>query len=768
MSTYGRWITDDGLPAFLYDADHTTIDAAEYNPFIAPATRRHFVAIGNRRLQAVVDNEGRTALWDTAYGLRWLTAPDPDGTGTSRIDERGGATWGTAFDNRPAGVTFERVFGPTWFRVRTAHSGLSIERSINLLEGESPWVVVQVTLLLDADAPAPRAFTHTEEWRVTPRFLQLGTNPEGRREVAEAATSYDVTVGDGVVSAAEVRTAASEHYETSRNPTVFGPPLPLRLDAVGGTPAVASATDDAHPTLRLTSEVELQPGETTTLWFRFGIDDGSALDDVADRIAASAAALTARLPVAETPHQPTTAREVAWHAAILTGGAAVDEVIGDHTLDQASTYSFDVGFNGAARDPLQHALPLVYSEPDLALSVLRNTCAWSNPQGEMPYALDGAKRPWDWMFQPSDQPLWALWLASEYAAATGDVAAFDAPLRFHPRHDAEPVTLGENLRRQFRFFVDEVGTGEHGHVRIRNADWNDNVMHEFDVERDVMIAKGESVLNSAMAAWVLPVYAGLCDRLGDAATAAEARQVGAGLRAAVAGEWNGRWFRRAYAPDFPAVGDTDCWLEVQPWAILCGAAGDARAAELLATLDELVRTDSPLGARLKWPVSDKMSPGIFGEGTGGGIWASINMTLIWAAARHAPALGWDEWKRLSLAGHEAAYPDIWEGTVSGPDCYNAPESPRAGRTWGMPGISMQAFPVNNGHAHAQPLLSYLRLLGVEPTDDGALRAGAGDGSFASATFTRNADGSGRLHALGPVVVETASGRVEGGPGEVAW
>ena len=231
-----------------------------------------------------------------------------------------------------------------------------------------------------------------------------------------------------------------------------------------------------------------------------------------------------------------------------------------------------------------------------------------------------------------------------------------------------------------------------------------------------MIDKGESVLNSAMAAWVLPVYAGLCDRLGDAATAAEARQYADGLRAARRRRMERPLVPPGLRPGFPAVGDTDCWLEVQPWAILCGAAGDDRARELLATLDELLRNDSPLGARLKLAGVGQDVAGHFGEGTGGGIWASINMTLVWAAARHAPALGWDEWKRLSLAGHEATYPDVWEGTLSGPDCYNAPESPRAGRTWGVPGIRMQAFPVNNGHAHAQPLLSYLRLLGVEPTE----------------------------------------------------
>src|SRR5512144_2271258 len=99
------------------------------------------------------------------------------------------------------------------------------------------------------------------------------------------------------------------------------------------------------------------------------------------------------------------------------------------------------------------------------------------------------------------------------------------------------------------------------------------------------------------------------------------------------------------------------------------------------------------------------------------------MTLIWAAPRVPNALAWDEWRRMTLAGHTAAYPGIWEGTLSGPDSYNAPESQRPGRTWGSPLLAMQAFPVNNMHSHAQPLLAFLRLLGVEPTARGSLAVG---------------------------------------------
>ena len=123
---------------------------------------------------------------------------------------------------------------------------------------------------------------------------------------------------------------------------------------------------------------------------------------------------------------------------------------------------------------------------------------------------------------------------------------------------------------------------------------------------------------------------------------------------------------------------------------------------------------------------------------------------------------------FTLSSHTSAYPDVWEGTLSGPDSWNAPESTRPGRTWtAAPAFAMQAFPVSNMHSHAQPLLAYLRLLGVEPTAAGSLAVG-GDGAFQSRVFALGRDGHGSLQASGSVMLETRHGAVLGGPGRVEW
>lgn len=766
-SRYGRWIVQDGLPAFAYDVDQDALPEAEWDPILAPKTRRHWVMIGNRALRIQAANDGGVGVFDESESLRWLVAPDPTGSGVSVLHDDG-RTWGTAWAERGGERPPTRTFGPASFRIDDARDGLTLERTIVCPDGDVPWLLVRVRLRLARGARGARQLTHVERWALRPRFLNLIESDAQRRTRAAAGITYEVeSTARGLRARERFAQPGDPGPAGEAAPFLHGTPATLVLETLGRTAgtAAARAGDEPFPVLEIETPVVLEPGGRRELWFRFGHDGGDVPSNPKAFLGASLRALAKRLPRATSKRAPEVRQEIPWHAALLTGGATVDRVIGETSLDQASTYSYVIGFNGAARDPLQHALPLVYVDPPLALSVLRNTCAWAMPDGDLPYALDGAKQPTNIIFRPSDQNLWTLWLAAEYAAATGDLAAFDAPLAYHPAHAAAAVPLGEHLRRQFRFFVDGIGRGARDHVRILNADWNDVAIADSGVDRDLMISQGSSVLNSAMAAWVLPVFAGLADRLGEPALAAEARAQGDELRALVASAWNGRWFHRAYAPGGNIVGNDDCWLEVQPWAILCGAATDEQARSLLATIDAGHRSGSPLGARLRWPLPQAAAG--LGEGTLGGIWFSIQMTLIWAAARIAPEMAWDEWRRSTLASHSAAYPTVWEGTLSGPDAYNAPESARAGRTWGTPTIAMQAFPVNNLHAHAQPLLAYLRLLGVEPRPDGALAIGTG-GEFRSQVLRLSANGRGRLRTQGAVVLETTRGTKRGGPGTVAF
>ncbi len=743
QSSFGEWGIVEGLPVF-HETVSPTDPVCTWDPVIEPTTNRHWAAFGNRRFQAIADNHGTLAIWDTATSFQWLTGDL--GTGVTTVATVDGS-WATDLARWPDAWSSEpptRTWGPTWFTVRGTYDGVDVERSTLAPDGDLPWLVVRVTVTTD------RAVTLTvgEEWTV--RGSAVAPFFGDRSEQSECDSAEPIrSVDDGD------RVRFVDDTGAPRLSLVSYQPL-TRID--GAVPRV---------------ELDLAAGESRTLWFAIGREEETPPPpDPEAEWERSLDALRARLPVASPGRVAALQREVPWHAAMLTGGACTDKVLGNHTLDQASAYSFRLGFNGAARDPLQHALPLVYSEPDLALSVLRNTCSWATPEGELPYALDARKQRMTLRYRPSDQALWSMWLASEYLAATGDVAAFTEALPFHPSCDAEPAPLVDHLARQYRHLIEVVGVGAHGHIRILNADWNDSALTLSPLPRDVMMNEGESVLNSAMAAWVLPRFAGCLRRIataaeGDASTllalADDAERRAGAWRDLVAGEWNGRWFHRAIGPG-AVIGDDDCWLEVQPWAILSGAATDEQAEQLLATIDATMRDDSPVGCRLRGPRPIKVpAERLPGQGTSGGIWYSINMTLAWAARELAPDLAWDELDRMTLHAHTKAYPGIWEGTISGPDSYNTPESSRPGATWAWPSshVAMQSFPVTNLHAHAQVLLTYLRLLGVEPAPDGSLKVGATDDRFASSTFALEGGGHGWLQSTGPVTVATPHGTVSG-------
>lgn len=771
MSSFGEWSTDTELPSFRYARDVRTDSVTEWDRCVMPPTRRQVHVTGNQRLTLLADNEGRTAVLDEAYGLRWLTPWEPYGTGETLL-EHAGRTVGTAVLSWPVEMP-ELSFEVDGLLTRIANAGVHLSRRVYCPYGESPWVLVDLDLENPGDEPVQ--VTVIERWHIWAEWLNLKDIHRtedvweeisvDRRAEVTSSIRYDVALDGRGVTATESRPepgSVSPHE-------VFGPKATIRLECLSADVRVqASTDDDSMPTLELRMPLHLAPRGRSKVTLRFGLIEQETSE--VESIGSPRDSLGADLPRVEggPPHWQ---REARWHAAMLLAGTSVDRVLGGHTLNQGSAYQWLMATNAAARDPLQHALPLVYYRPDLALSILRNTCSWASPEAVLPYALSGAKERWTALWEPSDQGLWALWLAAEYLAATGDLDGIAMDTPFHPQFGSESCSLTEHLRRHHRYFVDVVGRGAHGHVRMMNADWNDVAIAESGVSRQRMWQEGESVLNSAMAATILPIWAGAARRMGLQAEAQEADALAAELTQAVASEWNGRWFRRAYGPGVGPIGEDDMWLEVQPWAMLCGAASKAQAFKLMEVLDNGARAGSPVGARVKWPIKTMPQPGTWplGEGTNGGTWFSINMTLIWAYSRWDRARAIDELDRMTLHRHTQAYPDQWIGTLSGPDSYNSPESARPGQTWSATHEhAMQAFPIGNMHAHGQPLLSYLRVLGVEPLPSGALAVGAGHGAWSSGTFTLDETGHGRLMAKGPVTIVSPHGLVEAEAGHVAW
>ena len=511
------------------------------------------------------------------------------------------------------------------------------------------------------------------------------------------------------------------------NPSGLSQPLGNDLSASG--PASA---------FLLERKLHLNAGESKTLFFLYGyLPEGFKAEELIKKYSVDPAGAVAR-SCAEwkkegmrfsVPSDPWVEREITWHNYYLRSSMTWDSFFRERMLSQGNVYQYVFGFQGAARDPLQHTLPYIFSNPAITKSILRYTLKEMQSDGSIPYALVGNGMPMPSAYDPGDQEMWLLWAASEYVLATRDKAFLDekiVPYRNQAASASDP-TVRDLLARAYTHLVNEIGTGQHGLLKMLMGDWNDTIVRGRVAEKYMpeVHQQGESVLNSAMASYVLDFYGRMLDYAGEKQAAQESRDNADVQRKAVQQVWTGKWFRRAWLGESLGwVGDDRLWLEPQPWAIIGAAASPEQRQALVASIHESLRKPSPIGSMILSVAEDTQSkrPGKLEDG---GIWPSINGTLIWALALSGSPAAWDEWKKNCLAMHAEAYPDIWYGIWSGPDCYNSVLSKSPGQTmfndppvngkrapsdWG---INWTDFPVMNLHPHAWPLYSIAKLLGID-------------------------------------------------------
>jgi hypothetical protein len=488
--------------------------------------------------------------------------------------------------------------------------------------------------------------------------------------------------------------------------------------------------------LLLERKLSLKPGESRTLRFLYGYLPGQfELDHLVARYRQGAATAW-RDSMGQweqhglrfsTPDEPWVEREVTWNHYYLRSGFTFDDFFARHTVSQAAIYQYVMGFQGAARDPLQHALPFIFSDPGLVKEVLIYTLSEVRPDGSIPYGIVGHGLPMPTTSdQSSDMPMWLLWAVSEYVLATRDVRFLDEQVTTFYGPGAGRDSARNLLARCYRRLTVDVGTGEHGLMRMLQDDWNDALVNAWSTLADSkeVVEKGESVLNSAMAAYVFDYYARMLKYAGteDGATA-PIREKAERHRSAVRAQWTGEWFRRAWlGPTNGWLGEKCIWIEPQPWTIIGGSANQEQTRILIRSIDQKLRKFSPTGAMQLSEGPDQVQKGVWksdpGTQVNGGIWPSLNQTLIWALARVDGAMAWDEWKKNSFARHAELYPEIWYGAWSGPDVLNSALSKQPGAATGGKPFGWTDFPVLNMHTHACPLYALTKLMGAEFTAEG--------------------------------------------------
>lgn len=520
----------------------------------------------------------------------------------------------------------------------------------------------------------------------------------------------------------------------------FGSGGPSQPEGLASPLPKSLPNQEAGSGLFLERHLQLAPGERRTIAFAYGyLPQGLSLEELLEKYSPYPAGLwkrsseqwkTNRLSL-EVPAEPWVARELAWHHYYLRSSMTYDSFFKEHILSQGHVYQYAIGFQGAARDPLQHALPFIFSNPNIVKEVLRYTLKEVLPDGEIPYGVTGHGMRMAVPFRPSDQEMWLLWLASEYVLATRDVEFLQEEITTFPLYGpkARSTSVAEVLSRCYHHLTTVTGKGIHGLVRLSNGDWNDGAVIGFvpkDQHEEVRI-KGESVLNAAFATYTLDLYSRMLSWTGSKELASEVKNWAEAQRQAVRHQWTGQWFRRGWLSErLGWIGEEELWLEPQPWAIIGGAASPGQVQELVESIDKLLRKPSPIGAMLM-NRSLKQIESAPGDLTNAAVWPSINGTLIWALAHVNGDLAWDEWKKNSLAFHAEAYPDVWYGIWSGPDTYNSCLSKYPGQTYfdekslhgeetssslGS-GVNWTDFPVMNMHPHAWPIYDIVKLIGID-------------------------------------------------------
>ena len=421
-------------------------------------------------------------------------------------------------------------------------------------------------------------------------------------------------------------------------------------------------------------------------------------------------------------------RELQWAEYTLRSGASYEECRGRRIISQGGYYQYDLGFQGAFRDPLQHMLPMIYSDPGLARDVLLYSASEQPLEGgQIPYAMSSLCRPNDALEDANDMDLWLLWSAAEYGLATRDLPVFNTPVRYS---DGGNAPLWRHLKRAFEH--QESLRGPHGSYLSPGAgDWSD-----FST---AFLQMTESNLVSAQLAYVYPRLAQLADLRGDRGFARTLRAAGARNRAVTRREWTGGgWYSRGYSGD-RQIGRGVIFGEPQPWAILAGVPRGGQARTLVRNIRRyLTGVGAPAAARGPARIGSSQSPASSDPGvtersspvataTGdnnavfvGGSWYAVNGWLAWSLGElgdtvpGARRYAFDELQRNTLRAHARAYPRHWGGTISVDDVCRAHFSTDSARC----GIGLTGYTGQIMHQPTWLLYDTIRLAGIEPTTRG--------------------------------------------------
>lgn len=676
----------------------------------------------------------------------------------------GTETWATAFRYGPEGAETKRIFGMGYYRTEMTYREIKTTRSVYAPTGNDPILLVDVEI--ENRRTTAVELQHCEYWDVNVRQLQVQwlraglavpgnnirralindnftpqltfqTDPQTLRfhqefrngMLVEEIKRREVDSTPPDVFLANLNTEPAEYYTDKL--AFFGSGSVRKPGAVeqklAGDAELLQLDGSMPYCMALRHNLHLEPGAKIRLRYAYGaVTPGKPLDFVdkyrdGDYLGQTLQQWKDRVAHFSTGRDPILQREAAWHSYKMLSATLYSDYYQTHYTPQGSAYLYLHGADGVPRDQAIFTLPMVYIRPDLAREMLKllmglrdaNTLA-------LPYAFVGNgahSNALGFHAHPSDLDLFFLMAILEYLAATGDNGFLtDRVPLYQPGVEVSQVretSVLDHIRLAVKHLLD-LRRSPHGLLSIGDGDWDDGIVISNLLDTKTLrlvdlrntIQLGESVLNSQMALYVLPLTAAVLEKH-DAALTAHLRTFTDQLKEAVKKQWDeGQgWFYRAYlrspSNEERLIGDHHLSLQSQVWPLISGLAAEMGIEEkLIETIKTNLDDPSPTGAMLEQK---------------GQVWPAISQLLTWGYQRSRPDLAWRSLNRHTFAAHATVFPNVWFNIWSGPDGTNSQQSPNPGGTWASPVTPMTDFPITNANQNAMALLALLRVCGIEPS-----------------------------------------------------
>jgi hypothetical protein len=757
---FGEWFEDEnGLPAYRYKLRHNDARAV-WAPVIKNKTNLHWHQIGNNRISANTYNLGMVKVFYGETGQLWLNDYNPEANAFC-----GGFGWLISEDvvliDRddciPDGARWERIFGSGYFQKTIEYGGLIFERKVFAPAGDEPCLISEVKIINKTDKL--KAFHLIEYWdvnitRITKfilnRFLNRRTWKHTRLGLGSESCILSAWADGKTGKLPEKPCYIDPEYPgvflacldnipsgwITKPDLLFCDSLPIKdADSLISASCLnpSALTREADTCLAAVMNDGIEAGKEKVFRFVYGYAKGREPEDIVTSVIEGGAHFwqnTASYwkecaPSFRTANEETSLeRELIWNNYYFNSSSQYDAYYQRHYIPQAGNYLYDSGLNGASRDFFENIMTLTYYRPQLAREMLEFMLRSQKTDGTFFYSIDGFGKRNRLFYRPSDLGLWFLWALCEYIFTTRDFGFLEVSLPYYPLNKCVSESVWEHAKKSFSHLVNKVGTGRNGHLKIRLSDWNDEMtwLTAADSPLDIAmtILKGESVLNTAMACFILPMFENLAEYAGDAKTKKACADLLSRLKTALERAWHEDHLIRSYSGLGKPFGTEETWLEPLVWALLArGSLERDKESIAVKTIKERLLTRS--GIKISDSGRDSMTTRK-GEQESGGMWFAINAPAAVALAGFDKDLAWEVFKKNTLAWHAELYPYKWYGIWSGPDAFNGPDSARPGETWYQKNpvfsLGAQAYPVQNIHAHGQMMYALAKLSGLSSDVEG--------------------------------------------------